>query len=153
MILQIVFTVISTSPVLMRTCHVKLWNILQQHRIYAAASRVIGAVTFSLWVKVQWFHLFPLSRLLTVWYQHSSHAQRSSLLPHTILSVLRLNDDRQHLCNFTLLPHVQTSLSYSHLFSISLLVSTSFFSSPCWNTRCKKRLRACIYLCFVCLLE
>lgn len=51
----------------------------REHVIHAADLMLSELWFLSLGVKVQRFHLFPLSRLLTVCHQHSGHVRRSSL--------------------------------------------------------------------------
>lgn len=120
-------------------------------------SHVIGAVIFSLRVKVQWSHLFPLSCLLTVCYQLNRSCSAQFTAPHAavwwkrILCVasdwMMTGERRQHLCNFTLLCHVHTSLSYSHFFSICVDLFPPFTplkSSP--EEKKKEKVSVSVYL-------
>lgn len=120
-------------------------------------SHVIGAVIFSLRVKVQWSHLFPLSCLLTVCYQLNRSCSAQFTAPHAAVWWKRIlcvasdwvmtGERRQHLCNFTLLCHVHTSLSYSHFFSICVDLFPPFTplkSSP--EEKKKKKVSVSVYL-------
>lgn len=126
-------------------------------------SHVIGAVIFSLRVKVQWSHLFPLSCLLTVCYQLNRSCSAQFTAPHAavwwkrILCVasdwMMTGERRQHLCNFTLLCHVHTSLSYSHFFSICVDLFPPFTPLKSSPEEKKKKKSVCerVSICVSCV--
>lgn len=120
------------------------WEIKLTNKILASSTWltcrpcVIGAVIFQ-----------PQGQSLTITsfppacHQHTSHAQCNSCVAS---DKVKAGKRRQHLCNFTLLPHVHASFV-----TYSPFVSISFFSSLHWHhkTNVWKHVSICV-LC-VCL--
>lgn len=130
------FSAISASPVWWR-----------EHVIHAADLMLSELWFLSLGVKVQRFHLFPLSRLLTVCHQHSGHVRRSSLpliqLPGWNWILCGLRTERWQgrgdgIASFLTSP---PSLSSSYFLSFSLCWNTT------WGSVCEHVSVCVLYVC------